>query len=294
MQQSLQYILKQLRGLYPDPEIRSLSYRILESVCRADKQTLLLDKDKQLSANERLKIRKITAELKKYRPLQYILGETEFYGLSFQVNETVLIPRPETEELVEWILTEILTRAKPSNPLRILDIGTGSGCIAVALARHLSEAEIYAMDISERALEVAARNACANRVNIRFFRHDIVSPAPLPVSRIDLIVSNPPYITPSEKPAMSPNVVAHEPPQALFVPEERPLLFYERIAELAQTAMNPAGQLFFETNARFGSAVAAMLREKACRHVELRSDLSGNERMVRGQWHQSENPERMD
>jgi release factor glutamine methyltransferase len=282
MKQSLQYLLEQLRGLYPDPEIRSLSYRILESVCRADSQTLLRSKDKQLSANEREQVREMTELLKKFRPLQYITGETEFYGLPFQVDESVLIPRPETEELVEWILTDDIFRA-PRPKLRILDIGTGSGCIAVALARHLPEADVYALDISGRALEVAARNARINKVNVRFFRHDILAPDPLPVvSCFDLIVSNPPYIPPSEKGAMSPSVLAYEPPQALFVPEEQPLLFYEQIAERGQTALRSGGRLFFETNARFGSAVAEMLRSKDYRNVELRADISGNDRMVRG------------
>ncbi|MDR0542818.1 MAG: peptide chain release factor N(5)-glutamine methyltransferase, partial [Dysgonamonadaceae bacterium] len=268
MQQSLQYMQEQLQGLYPDSEIRSISYRVLESVCRADRQTLLRGKDKQLSANDRTQIRKITEELKKYCPLQYILGETEFYGLPIRVNEAVLIPRPETEELVEWILNDARRRTQDAG-CKILDIGTGSGCIAIALARHLPEAEVYALDISEKALKVAGQNACLNKVNVRFFRHDILSSSRFPISSFDIIVSNPPYITPSEKQAMAPNVLAHEPLQALFVPEDRPLLFYERIADFGQTSLNPGGRLFFETNALFGQAVAAMLRQKGYRNVEI-------------------------
>jgi release factor glutamine methyltransferase len=281
MQQSLQYMREQLQGLYSDSEIRSLSYRVLESVCRADRQTLLRGKDKQLSANDRIQIQKITEELKKYRPLQYILGETEFYGLPFRVNENVLIPRPETEELVEWILKGARETAHGAG-CRIWDIGTGSGCIAVALAKGLPEAEVYASDISGEALETAEQNADLNKVNVRFFRQDIFSPVALPVSSFDIIVSNPPYITPSEKRTMSPNVPAYEPHQALFVPEDRPLLFYERIAAVGQTFLKDGGRIFFETNALFGQAVAELLRRENYREVEVLQDISGKDRMVGG------------
>ena len=309
MQQSLQYIREQLQDFYPDSEIRSLSYRIVESVFQAGRQTLLRDKDKQLSANDLAQIEKITEELKKYRPLQYILGKTEFYGLPFQVNEQVLIPRPETEELVEWVIEGtrytvhgtgcIVHRA----PCKILDMGTGSGCIAIALAKHLPEAEVYALDISEKALEVAEENAHLNKVNVRFFQYDILAPlpctphrapctkyrapsteyrVPCPPSSFDIIVSNPPYITPSERHTMSPNVLAYEPHQALFTPEEQPLLFYERIADFGQLFLKPGGQLFFETNASFGKAVAELLRQKGYEAVEVRRDISQKERMVAG------------
>ncbi|MDR2682724.1 MAG: peptide chain release factor N(5)-glutamine methyltransferase, partial [Dysgonamonadaceae bacterium] len=191
MQQSLQYMREQLQGQYPDSEIRALWQRTLESLGLSGGQTLLRGKDTQLSANERTQIRKITEELKKYRPLQYILGQTEFYGLPFRVNEQVLIPRPETEELTEWVLKTVQgagcrvqgagcgvqgerCRANGAG-LRIWDIGTGSGCIAVTLAKHLPEAEVYASDISGGALEVAEYNARFNKVSVRFFRHDIFS-----------------------------------------------------------------------------------------------------------------------
>ncbi|MDR2805556.1 MAG: peptide chain release factor N(5)-glutamine methyltransferase [Dysgonamonadaceae bacterium] len=281
MQQSLQYMREQLQGCYPDAEIRSLYYRILESVCRADKQTLVRDTGTHLSGHARMHIRKITEALKKFRPLQYILGETEFYGLPFRVNEAVLIPRPETEELVEWVLKDARCAVQGTR-YRILDIGTGSGCIAIALAKYLPEAEVYALDISEKALEVAAQNAYLNQVNVRFFRHDILSSVPLPFSSFDVIVSNPPYITPSEQPAMSPNVLAYEPHEALFVPEEQPLLFYERIADAGRAFLKPDGRIFFEINARFGTAVVEMLRKKEYREVEVLRDMAGKERMVKG------------
>jgi release factor glutamine methyltransferase len=184
MQQSLHYIQQQLQGLYSEPEIRSFSYLILESVCHTDKPFLLRDKDKQLSANDTAKLRDIVAELKNFRPIQYILGETEFYGLKFRVNENVLIPRPETEELVELILGRggvcppYFEVCPPKDaPIRILDIGTGSGCIAIALAKNLPDAEVHGMDISEKALEIARQNAELNKVKVNFFQQDLFAPA---------------------------------------------------------------------------------------------------------------------
>ncbi|GHT87776.1 release factor glutamine methyltransferase [Bacteroidia bacterium] len=279
MQQSLRFIKEQLQGLYSDPEIRSFSYLMLEFVCRTGKQTLLLDKDKQLSANETGKIRKIVEELKKFRPVQYILGETEFYGLKFKVNENVLIPRPETEELVERVLRGCTVHGARCT---ILDIGTGSGCIAVALAKNLPEAKVYALDISEEALEIARQNAELNNVKVNFFQQDLfASQLSIVNYQLSIIVSNPPYIVPSEKPDMSPNVLDYEPHQALFVPEEQPLLFYERIADFGLTHLKDGGGLYFETGSLFGKAVAQMLREKGYQSVELFRDISGRDRMVK-------------
>jgi release factor glutamine methyltransferase len=277
MQQSLRFIKEQLQGLYSDPEIRSFSYLMLESVCRTGKQTLLRDKDKQLSANEAGKIRKIVEELKIFRPIQYILGETEFYGLKFKVNEQVLIPRPETEELVE----RVLRGCTHGTRCTILDIGTGSGCIAVALAKNLPEAKVYALDISEEALEIARQNAELNNVKVNFFQQDLFAPQLSIINyQLSIIVSNPPYIVPSEKQDMSSNVLDYEPHQALFVPEEQPLLFYERIADFGLTHLKDGGQLYFETGSRFGKAVAEMLREKGYQAVELFQDISGKDRIV--------------
>jgi release factor glutamine methyltransferase len=279
MQQSLRYIKEQLQGLYSDPEIRSFSYLMLEFVCRTGKQTLLRDKDKQLSANEAGKIRKIVEELKNYRPVQYILGETEFYGLTFKVNEHVLIPRPETEELVERIIQGCTMHGARCT---ILDIGTGSGCIAIALAKHLPEAKVYALDISGEALEVAKQNAELNKVKIKFIQQDILNcQLSIVNDQLSMIVSNPPYIVPSEKRDMLPNVLDYEPHQALFVPEEQPLLFYERIADIGLTHLKDGGELYFETGSRFGKEVTGMLREKGYQDVELFRDISGRERMVK-------------
>lgn len=288
MQQTLQYIQQQLQGLYLTSEIKSFFYLILEFVCKKDKYILLRDKDNQLSSNELIQIQGIVEELKKFRPIQYILGETEFYGLKFKVNENVLIPRPETEELVDRIIRHasgLFPQERQSPAKSVLDIGTGSGCIAVALAKQIPGASVYALDISEKALEIALQNAQANGVSVSFFQQDIFEDNPFSVFRFpfSIIVSNPPYIVPSEKQQMSPNVLNYEPHQALFVPEEQPLLFYERIADLGLKHLEKNGFLFFETGSLFGKAIAEMLRKKGYQSVELLKDISGKDRMVRGQ-----------
>jgi len=272
------FIQEQLQDFYPDDEIKSLGYLILKSVCSVDKSLVLRHKDKKLSLNERFRAEEIIEELKKYRPIQYITGETEFYGLKFNVDENVLIPRPETEELVEWVIKEA-----PRSGY-FLDIGTGSGCIAVALAKHLPHAEVLAIDISDKALDVARCNAVLNQVNVRFFLHDILDDKPLasPYSSLifDCIVSNPPYVTLKEKNTMARNVLDYEPHQALFVPQDNPLLFYERIADFARSHLKETGSLCMETNSLYGQASAKMLEDKKYSSVKLIKDISGNDRII--------------
>ncbi|GHT72722.1 release factor glutamine methyltransferase [Bacteroidia bacterium] len=266
----MSFFEEQLAGLYTASEIKSLTYLILEEVCHKDKATLL---------REKREIQQMLDELKKSRPIQYIIGKTEFYNLPFCVNENVLIPRPETEELVERVIQTLAGRKSQFN---IWDIGTGSGCIAVALAKNLPNAKVYASDISEKALETAQQNALNNQVEVQFFRQDILfAHSDFLAETFSLIVSNPPYIVPSEKPAMSANVLAYEPAEALFVPEDKPLLFYERIAETGLNRLEQGGYLFFETNARFGKAVAGMLKGKGYAEVEVFQDISGNDRIVK-------------
>lgn len=272
------YIKEQLRDYYEESEIKSFYYLMMESVCRLDKQSVLLGKDTQISPDEKQLIEKMVEDLKKFRPIQYVLGEAEFYGLKFKVDEHVLIPRPETEELVERILKKFIVHR---SPFTILDIGTGSGCIAVALAKFFPDAEVYALDISEKALEVAAKNARNNQVEVQFVRHDIFEDLPgnLP-GQWDIIVSNPPYITPAEKEMMSKNVLDYEPHAALFVPQEKPLLFYGRIAGIARNCLKENGKLYFETSAFHGEAAAEMLKEKGFGDVRLFRDISGRDRMI--------------
>jgi release factor glutamine methyltransferase len=282
MKKAFQEIQEKLQNVYPAEEIRSLTLLVLESVCQVDRPILLRDKERILSSEEQSKINNIVAELQQYRPIQYILGETEFYGLPFFVNENVLIPRPETEELVERVIGWVHgTRCAVHEKLRVLDIGTGSGCIAIALAKHLPDAEVFACDISEQALDIARKNAELNKVKVNFFQQDVMSSeVETSTAKFDIIISNPPYIVPSEKAAMLPNVLAYEPHTALFVPEDRPLLFYERIAELGFRHLTPNGQLFFETGSLFGKDVAAMLQQKGYNDVELFLDLAGKDRIV--------------
>lgn len=267
MQHSVQHILQELEGLYTRQEISVLTRLILEEVCD--------NKINHLSGSELRKAEDITFRLKSGEPIQYILGKTEFYGMPFMVTPDVLIPRPETEELVEWILAG---NRQPG--FSVLDIGTGSGCIAVTLAKKTHGANVYAWDISERALKVASENAFLNCVNVRFSLRDIFQPvdnSPF----FDVIVSNPPYVTESEKTTMETNVLGFEPHGALFVPDDHALIFYERIADVALTSLYNGGELYFEINRDKGTEVCGMLRSKGFTHIELRKDISGNDRMVR-------------
>jgi release factor glutamine methyltransferase len=272
------HIKEQLQDRYSESEIKSFYYLIMKSVCRLDKHAVLLGKDAQILPEEKHIIEKIIEDLKKFRPIQYILGETEFYGLKFKVNEHVLIPRPETEELVEHIVSRWPLAVR--SPFTVLDIGTGSGCIAVALSKFLSGSEVYASDISEKALEVALCNARHNQADVRFVRHDIFDAWPDSLPPQSVLVSNPPYVTPEEKGSMSKNVLDYEPHQALFVPQEKPLLFYERIADVARERLKANGLLYFETNEAYGQNAAKMLRNKGFEEVRLFRDIAGKERIL--------------
>ena len=273
MRETIRVIETSLKNFYPLQEIRSLTFRILESVCHIDGQFILLGKDKQLSTKEKTRIEEILQNLKKYQPIQYILGETEFYGLPFKLTNNVLIPRPETEELIEWI-------NRSGNPLRVLDVGTGSGCIAVSIAKYNPEAMVSALDFSEDILEVAKQNAELNDIKINFIRMNILEEEP--DGSWDVIVSNPPYIVPSEKTNMSANVLEYEPHSALFVPEDNPLLFYERIAEIGKNSLTPGGSLYFEINPLFADELKQLLQEKGYQGITIQKDISGKSRMIRG------------
>jgi release factor glutamine methyltransferase len=215
-------------------------------------------------------------ELSAQVPIQYLLGKTEFYGLTFCVSPDVLIPRPETEELVQWILSE----AEHFENLTILDIGTGSGCIPVTLAKHLPQAQISAIDVSEAALQMAQKNAQMNQVSVALIQQDILQTEKLN-DTYNIIVSNPPYVRELEKAEIRPNVLEHEPHLALFVPDDDALKFYRKIAELAMVHLSPNGLLFFEINQYLGTQTVELLHEIGFESVELRKDLYGNDRMIR-------------
>ena len=274
MQNPKDFIKSELKDLYSPDEISSLTRLILEKELAIPFADILACKFNHLSDAEMQKLTEIVGKLKNSEPIQYILGETDFFGLAFYVNGSVLIPRPETEELVQWVL-----ESAENKPMKILDIGTGSGCIAVTLAKKLPSAEVHAWDISEDALEVARKNAERNGVKVIFVKRDMLL-EPVSDEKFDIIVSNPPYVTEVEKTEMQENVLNFEPHLALFVPDDNALVFYEKIADFALTNLNKGGQLFFEINRAKGADIARLLEEKGFKNIELRKDISGNERMV--------------
>lgn len=217
--------------------------------------------------------------LKLYHPIQYIIGDTEFYGLPFIVNSHVLIPRPETEELVDWIVKDLTVSVKKEQ-IKILDIGTGSGCIAISLAKNLPEAKVSAIDISENAIEVANANAKLNDVDVHFTVSDALRMEHL-LEKFDVIVSNPPYVRELEKKEIQPNVLENEPHLALFVPDHDPLVFYKKITELANHNLNADGVLYFEINQYLGNETMQMIEGKGFESVKLRKDIYANDRMIR-------------
>ena len=220
----------------------------------------------------------ILEQLKKEIPIQYLLGKTSFYGLDFEVNENVLIPRPETEELVEWILESQKSKGE-NKKIRILDIGTGSGCIAISLAKNLPNADVFALDISEKALAIAKRNAKINAVNVTFINQNILETEDLG-QQFDIVVSNPPYVRNLEKVEIKKNVLDNEPHLALFVEDNDALIFYKKIAELAQKNGSENSQLYFEINQYLGKEMIDLLEKMNFKNIELRKDIYGNDRMI--------------
>ncbi len=264
----------QLCALYPHGEARSIAAMVLECVFGLARQDIALDPDAEVIANGDFD--RVADELLKGRPVQYVLGQAWFMGRRFAVREGVLIPRPETEELVRWIIADC-GRCK-----RILDIGTGSGIIAVSLAAELPEARVDAADVSETVLEVARENDAFHGTGVRFVRQDVFDGIP---GTYDVIVSNPPYVTESERLRMERNVLDYEPREALFVPDDDPLAFYGAIAcHAAAGGLVPGGKLFFEINERFGPQTVALLEAKGFSGVELRKDIHDKDRMIKAVW----------
>ncbi|NMB50092.1 MAG: peptide chain release factor N(5)-glutamine methyltransferase [Bacteroidales bacterium] len=269
------YLRNELSGLYTSEEIKRFTCLILKEVCDLSLPDIVTCKFSDLSDAQCKKIQDITSRLKNYEPLQYIFGKTEFYGMEFEINPSVLIPRPETEELVEWIFLE----NDLTNP-RILDIGTGSGCIAILLSKKIVGAEVHAWDVSSEALEVAKLNAKKNGVEISFQQVDIMQKISTEIL-FDIIVSNPPYVTEKEKQEMEQSVLNYEPPQALFVSDDVPLAFYDRISDIALQKLTKRGKLYFEINRLYGREIIEMLKSKGFSQVELKKDISGNDRMIK-------------
>ena len=265
-----------LEGLYPSEEIQSFFSILSEEYLKLTRIDVVLKADTSLSEENNAKFSEAIKLLQKHTPIQYIVGNTEFYGLSFKVNEHVLIPRPETEELVEWIIKD----NKSDKNLKILDIGTGSGCIGVSLAYSLKNAFVSELDISEYALLVAKENALKNNVTIQFLQDDILNCKQLP-EEYDVIVSNPPYVRISEKLEMKNNVLDHEPDLALFVENNDPLLFYNKISDLAIKHLVSGGFLYFEINEYLGEDMKQMLDKKGFKEIAVKKDMFGKDRMVK-------------
>lgn len=276
MQNLINYIRVTLKPYYPETEISGLTRIIAEHITKLPYSVTLLEK-KEITSSQTEQLNSIINRLQQHEPIQYILGETEFFGLNFSVNRATLIPRPETEELVELIINDHL-QSKPS----VLDIGTGSGCIAVALARYLKGSTVSAWDFSAEALEIAKQNAQANDVVVEFSHVDVLGDYPVN-KKFDIIVSNPPYVLESEKETMEKNVLDYEPYSALFVPNDNPLLFYERIANLASELLNKDGKLYFEINQAQGQATINMLNEKGYTNISLFKDLSKRDRIIKAE-----------
>lgn len=268
-----------LHGIYPGLEIDSFFKLLSEAYLNLSPVEIVLQADMEIEPAIQEKFSAALKRLKAYEPIQYIIGRTEFFGLPLKVNPDTLIPRPETEELVKLTLQEV-AEANTAEKLRILDIGTGAGCIAVALAKNLPDAEISAMDVSEEALKVAEENAKINKVDVHYFQGDILTMESLP-EKYHFIVSNPPYVRLSEKRMMDSNVVDFEPELAIFVTDEDPLLFYRKIAQLAKRQLTENGKLFFEINEYLGEDLLALIIDEGLENIHLIKDIYGKNRMLK-------------
>ncbi|WP_438966429.1 peptide chain release factor N(5)-glutamine methyltransferase [Flavobacterium sp.] len=272
------HIINELESIFDLQEIESFFYIITEFLHQKKRIDLALEPNFSINAIEVEKWNAIIAQLKQEKPIQYILGETEFYGLRFLVNENTLIPRPETEELVDLIINRQKAKVK-SKKLKILDVGTGSGCIAISLVKNLPEAKIFALDVSEKALETAKMNAEINKVEVEFLHQSILETEDLK-QQFDIIVSNPPYVRNLEKEEIKKNVLEYEPHLALFVEDNDPLIFYRKIAQLAQKNLSENGKLYFEINQYLGKETVDLLESLGFQNIELIKDVYGNDRMI--------------
>lgn len=280
---------KSIKHLYPTSEIDSFFFLILEEYIGFKRIDIVLKSDFYIDQESLNLMQVATKQLEQEIPIQYIIGKTEFFGLPFNINKEVLIPRPETEELVEQVIKEVSliktyntasNEATNEKQITILDIGTGSGCIAISLKKQLPGSKISAIDVSDKALRVAKKNAALNKVNINFIHLDILKTNNLD-KLYDVIVSNPPYVRELEKKEMKNNVLNNEPHLALFVDNKNPLLFYNKIAELANKFLTKNGQLHLEINQYLGKETIKLLAEKGFKNIQLKKDIFGNDRIIK-------------
>ena len=260
-------------------EVQSIVYILMEHIFSLSRTDIQLEKAVNVNSEAREKMTNMIDRINTEEPVQYIVGNTEFYGRRFYVNASVLIPRPETEELIRFVSATFAD--KKEAPFSCLDIGTGSGCIGISLALEFSNASVYVTDVSPDALEVAKKNAAALNASITLLNHDILV-EDIPMRNLDLIVSNPPYIARNEMQQMSRNVVSFEPHLALFVEDDDPLLFYKFISEKARHALRPGGLLIVEVNERYGAQVAALFERSGFKEISVIKDLFGKKRIVKG------------
>jgi len=274
-----------LSSVYDKQEVLSINWLSVSFICKINRTQYLNLKDKEIPFDQHKKLFEVLQELKTGKPVQYILGETEFYGLSFNVNPAVLIPRPETEELVDWVLSDQKALQTASKGLKIVDIGTGSGCIPICIKKNLPLATVSGLDISAAALKTARENAIKNQTELNLIEASILNPIneELINTKFEIIISNPPYVMHSEKSEMMGNVLDYEPHLALFVPDNDALVFYRAIANFALLHLEDKGVLYLEINENLGIETLNLLKETGFAHIELRQDLRGKDRMIKAQ-----------
>ena len=275
---SYQQLWQQLARTYDTGEAKAIARMLYEVRYGLSLSDLLMGRDADVPQQE---LQQLTERLEQHEPIQYVLGQADFCGRTFKVSPAVLIPRPETEELCQWVTTKVRDSACNDAALSILDVGTGSGCIAITLAAELPEAKVTAWDISEDALLVACENALLNGVTVDFELQDVLLATAAAQQTKDIIISNPPYICNKERATMEANVLEHEPHHALFVPDDDPLLFYRAIAKLGQQTLIHDGWLYFEINPLFAGQLAQLLSSMSYRDIEIKTDQFGKQRMIR-------------
>lgn len=278
VQDASYYVLKQLRSIYEEGEASQITDWIMEKITGSKKTERMLYKNSILTNDEEIQLRNCIERMMQHEPVQYVLNESWFGGLKFYVDKNVLIPRPETEELVEWIITNCKF---PVDELKILDIGTGSGCIPISLKRRLKKAEVWSCDVSEEALAVAKRNALTLGTEVNFIRLDFIDKQQQKqLPQFDIIVSNPPYVPEKDKETMKPNVLQYEPATALFVPDNDPLIFYKAIAEFGKEHLNKEGSIYCEIHETIGEEVVSLFNSYGYT-TELKKDMQQKDRMVK-------------
>ncbi|MEM5538128.1 peptide chain release factor N(5)-glutamine methyltransferase [Olleya sp. AS48] len=276
---------KELDDIYGPDEVFTFFFMLTEHYCNISRLDVALNTNLSVTTDEKIQIFKALESLEQQQPIQYILGETEFFGMPFKVNPNTLIPRPETEELVQLVLDSYDNKEQGHNA-SVLDIGTGSGCIAISLAKNLAEATIFGLDVSAKAIKIATQNALLNKVNVDFIEASILEDTAckniFKDLKFDTIVSNPPYVRQLEKQAMTSNVLDNEPHLALFVSDDNPLIFYKAITKFASQYLKTNGELFFEINEYLGKEMIALLIDNGFKNVQLKQDFFGKDRMISG------------